>query len=177
MNLGGDFTLAALGSFARSGGTVNLTGALANTGTTLAFTASTGSWNFQGGSIDGGTVAEAGGAELTFTGSGGTLDGVTFDDDLDLATNNHANANVTDGLTLADGATIFLGNAAGSTYGVLYFNATQTLGGTGTVVFGKGGSATPWTMTVPSVTLTIASGITVHGNSGAIGGSYGAATR
>ena len=35
---------------------------------------------------------------------------------------------------------MYLGNVAGSTYGQLYFNGTQTLGGTGTVVFGPNGS-------------------------------------
>ncbi len=51
VNLGGNFTLAGLGSFTRSGGTVNLTGTLNNTGTTLAFTAATGSWDLVGGTI------------------------------------------------------------------------------------------------------------------------------
>ena len=85
---------------------MNLTGALDNTGTTLAFTAATGSWNLLGGSITGGTVTEAGGAELTFTNSGGTLAGVTFDNDLDLASLYGANATVTGGLTLADATVV-----------------------------------------------------------------------
>ena len=172
VNLGGDFTLAALGSFARTGGTVNLTGTVDNAGTTLAFTATTGSWNLLGGSFTGGTVTEAGGAELTFTSSGGTLAGVTFDNDLDLATDNDANATVTGGLTLADGATVFVGNAAGSTYGQLFFGTTETLGGTGTVLFGKNGSNAVYN-SVPSITLTIAPGITVRGSSGGLGGYYG----
>ena len=173
VNLGGDFTVAGLGSFTRSGGMVNLTGALGNTGATLAFTASTGSWIFLGGSITGGTVTEAGGGELTFTSSGGTLSGVTFDDDLDLASINVANATVTGGLTL-DNATVFVGNAAGSTYGQLFFNATETLGGTGTVLFGKNGSDEVYEETAglrhPGRSRP---GITVRGSSGALGGYYG----
>ena len=43
------------------------------------------------------------------------------------------------GLTL-NNATVYLGNAAGSTYGQMYFDSTETLGGTGTVLFGKSGS-------------------------------------
>src|SRR5262249_39785765 len=60
VNLGGTFTVAALGSLQRSGSTVNLTGTLTNTGATLALTAATGSWNLLGGTISGGTVSEAG---------------------------------------------------------------------------------------------------------------------
>ena len=139
VNLGGSFTVAGLGSFTRSGGTVNLTGTLDNTGTTLALTATTGSWDLLGGTITGGTVTEAGGAELIFTNYGGTLDGVTFDNDLDLASVYGANATITDGLTLHD-ATVDLGSTAGSNYGRLYFSGTQTLGGTGTVAFGTSGA-------------------------------------
>jgi RHS repeat-associated protein len=166
VSLGGALSLAHLGSFTRSGGNVNLTGVFDNTATTLAFTAATGSWNLVGGTISGGTVTEADGAELTFTNSGGTLAGVTFDNNLDVANHDVAYATVTGGLTLT-GATVLLGNAAGTTYGVLEFNATQTLGGSGTVILGKGGSNELY---VASGTLTIASGITVAGSSGYING-------
>ena len=158
--------MAGLGTLTRSGGTVNLTGTLDNTGTTLALTAATGSWDLLGGTITGGTVTEAGGAELIFTNYGGTLDGVTFDNDLDLASVYGANATITDGLTLHD-ATVDLGSTAGSNYGRLYFSGTQTLGGTGTVAFGTSGTNG---LFVYSGALTIGSGITVSGSSGFIEG-------
>ena len=41
-------------NFTRTGGAVNLTGTLLNTGATLALTAATGSWAVVGGTIDGG---------------------------------------------------------------------------------------------------------------------------
>ena len=41
---GGVFTQTALGSFTRTGGTVNLTGTLNNAGGTLLLTDATGSW-------------------------------------------------------------------------------------------------------------------------------------
>ena len=104
---------------------------------TLLSSAATGSWNLEGGAIDGGTVTEADGAELTFT-NRGTLNGVAFDNNLDLATTTAA-VTITGGLTL-DNANVYLGNTAGSTYGQLDFYGTQTLGGTGTVVFGPNGS-------------------------------------
>src|SRR5205085_361217 len=122
----------------RTGATVNLVGTLDNTGAALALDAATGSWNLAGGIVQGGMYTATGGAELIFTSSGGTLDGLTANSDLDLATNNAAQVHVVNGLTL--NATAWLGNAAGSTYGGLYFDATQTLAGTGTVVFGKNGS-------------------------------------
>jgi len=50
-----------------------------------------------------------------FTASGGTLDGLTVNNDLDLASNNEASADIVDGLTL-NNATIYVGNAAGTTY-------------------------------------------------------------
>ena len=63
------------GTFSRSGGTVNLTGTLDNTGTTLALDATTGSWNLVGGTLKNGTLSESGGAELVFTSSGGRWTG------------------------------------------------------------------------------------------------------
>ena len=82
---------------------------------------------------------------------------------------------ITGGLTL-NGATVDLGNAAGSTYGHLYFNGTQTLGGTGTVLFGKNGNNELYETAYRRGTLTIGSGITVRGSSGTIGGYYSSDT-
>src|SRR5262249_39801052 len=49
LNLGGTFTTAGLGSYARNGGVINLTGSLDNSGTTLVLDGATGSWNLAGG--------------------------------------------------------------------------------------------------------------------------------
>jgi len=170
VNLGGTFTTANIGTISRTGGAVNITGILDNTGGTLAFNAATGSWNLSGGTIKGGTITESSGAELVFTSLGGTLNGVMFSGDLDLASNSGAFAHVVNGLTL-NNVTVWLGNGAGSGYGgELYFDNTETLGGTGTVVFGRGTFFTyNSTDNNPSaLTLTIGSGITVHGSSGAV---------
>src|SRR5206468_12590681 len=101
------FTLASLGTFTRSGGTVNVTGTLNNAGTTLALDATTGSWNLAGGTVSGGTVAlQAGGPQLVMTSAGGTLaGGVTINGNLDL-TASGANVSVTGGLTLNGTATL-----------------------------------------------------------------------
>jgi hypothetical protein len=165
VNLGGTFTVATLGTFNHSFGTVNLTGSLDNSGGTLAFTATTGSWNLAGGTLLGGTVTEAGG-ELTFTHFGGTLNGVTFNNDLDLAADFGAHATVTNGLTL-NNCTVRLGNAGLNWPGWLYFQGSQTLGGTGTVLLGNDTSNGLYVYD-NMTTLTIGPNILVHGKNGTI---------
>ena len=150
---------------------MNLTGTLDNTGTMLALTAATGSWNVVGGTLKGGTYTAAGGAELIFTSSGGTLDGVTANANLDLSGFGNANATVIDGLTL--NATALLGNSGNSNYGRLFFNSNETLAGNGSVQFGNDGNNALY---VSNSTLTIGSGITVHGVNGGIHTNNGTAT-
>ena len=154
LNLGGTFTTAGIGTVQRTGGTVNLTGTLTNTASTLTLNAGSGSWDLAGGTINGGTVAASGGSELVLTSSSGTLSGVTVNGPLDL-TASGAYAYVTNGLTLDGTAT--LGYQAR-----LYFNGSQTLGGTGTVVFNNA-SYQGLIANSNNMTLTIGAGITIHG--------------
>ena len=99
------------------------------------------------------------------------MDGVTANADLDLATNT-SQAVVKNGLTL-NNSTIRLGNGAGSTNGDLFFDGTQSLGGTGTVRFGKSGSNALYvSYNNDNSTLTIGSGITVRGSSGSLTNYY-----
>ncbi len=108
----------------------------------IAITASlSASLTLEGGTINGGTIDLSGGGTLVGTSSGGTLAGVTLDGTLDM-TAYDATVTVTDGLTL-DG-TIDLGSTIynynynyGYAYGDLNFQGAQTLGGTGSVVFGN----------------------------------------
>ncbi|MEQ1751080.1 MAG: hypothetical protein ABL974_16750, partial [Prosthecobacter sp.] len=165
VNLGGAFTLANLGTFNRTGGTVNLTGALDNTGATLALNATTGSWNLSGGTIKGGTITMTGGATLALPAStSGTLDGVTLGNDFTVGSG--GTLNVKNGLTLSAGAKINVNGTNAGTY--VYFQGTQTLGGTGEIVFGGNGnnnnvySIGGGTLATASV-LTIGPNITVHG--------------
>ena len=169
MSLGGSFSLAALGTFNYTAGTVNLTGTLNNAGNTLTLNAASGSWNLVGGTVNGGTVSESGGAELVPTNSGGTLSGVTMNGPLDLGgsgANTAPQVNVTNGLTL-NNSTIYVGNAAGSTYGRVYFQGNETLGGTGTVLLGKNGNNELY-LNSSGNTLTIGAGITIHGSYGVL---------
>ncbi|HLJ97780.1 MAG TPA: CARDB domain-containing protein, partial [Gemmataceae bacterium] len=173
--LGGSFTTAGL--FAGTGaavtagagaGTIRLAGTLTNTGSTLTLDANTtGSWDWQTGSIIGGTLATANGAALIVT-NGGTLNGVTLAGTLDMTQLAGSSVNVTNGLTL--NTTLNIGNSSGTTYSQLNFLGTQTLGGSGSIVFGGNGN------NVVSInggnTLTIGNGILVHGTNGAISGTF-----
>jgi pimeloyl-ACP methyl ester carboxylesterase len=180
VNLGGSFTVAALGTFSATGATVNLTGTLNNTGTTLALASALGNWYLHGGTISGGTVSATGASKLTLTESGGTLAGnVTIATGVTLDATQNINgsedyAYVTGGLTL-NGA-LNLGAAGGSTYGQLDFqDGAQTLAGSGTVTFGSNTSNALYAQGNDSslpVTLTIANGISLQGGSGTVGGYY-----
>src|SRR5205085_2826559 len=84
------------------------------------------------------TITESGGALLIATNSGGTLNGITVNGDLDLTQQQNANITIYGGLVL--NGNILLGNAAGTTYGRIYFGdsnvAAGTLSGNATVIFG-----------------------------------------
>ena len=97
LNLGGAVSRAALGTFNRSGGTVNLTGTLTGG---LPLDAGTGSWNLAGGTIQGGRVDESDGSVLALTSSGGTLSGVTIDGNLDGTQQNNSTLTIVGGLVL-----------------------------------------------------------------------------
>ena len=142
-----------------NGGTISLQGTCDNTGATLTLDGSDGSFLFSG-SIIGGTVAETNGAALVP--QAGTLDGVTVDGAVTVTTDSYLY--VKDGLTL--NATLTLGDSNGY-YGLVDFEGTQTLDGTGTVVFS--GPSSGNSLGLSSGTLTIGSGITVEGQSGYVG--------
>lgn len=159
VDLGGTFTLAALGMLNRSGGTVNLSGTLNNAGGTLALTAATGTWNVpNGGKIVGGTVTASGGVALAITGEAG-LDGVTLDTDITVPS---TFLDVRDGLTLNATLTL-VEDAAMNVIG------TQTISGTGQVLLGGHGNGDILTLLSVSgpPTLTIGPSITIQGMPGA----------
>ena len=192
LNLGGYFTTPAIGNYTRTGGTINLTGTLANTGNTLTLNASTGSWSLVGGTIDGGTVATSGGAMLADT----TLGDAYLIDDVTLATG--SNLSISGGATvvvygdgkyhpfyfyynqsyaqLTDNGTITM--SGGST--LEFQGGGSTLDGTGLVDFfanGTGGGAIPTIKFDSSFnlfsSLLLGQGITVQGAAGLITSSDG----
>ena len=157
LDVGGSFTQAELGTLTTTSSTVILTGTISSGG--LALTSSTGSWEMQNGTIDGGTIRTTGGAELIGTNSTNTLNGVTLAGTLDLTQVGNASVTIQTGMTL--NGTIDVGNAAGSTYGVVSFSgASQTISGSGAIVFGDSGSSHI------NVTNTVTLGVTVEGEQG-----------
>ena len=112
VNLGGEFTLAELGTFDRTGGTVNLTGTLDNSGGSLDLNATTGDWTLNGGRIDNGTVRFLDGQTLRVTSnSGNRWSGVTLEGDLDLS-GLSSTLHISNGLTF-NGTITLSGSARG----------------------------------------------------------------
>ena len=172
LNLNGNFTPSSLGAVEAAGGVVNITGVLNNTGSTLALNNTTGSWNLVGGTIKGGSISTSGTA--TLTAQSATLAGVTLDSNLSV----EYGLTISGGLTL-NNANLILGGLTSSDYGQAIFQGTQTLSGTGQVIFeGSNGTqnfvyAQGGGTQTTAATLTIGSNITVDGiENGAIEGEY-----
>ena len=124
-----------------------------------------------GGVLAGGTYETSNGSMVVLTPTGGMLVDLTMDCEID-ATASHAFADVQLGLVL--NATALIGGP-GATLSSLVFLGTQTLSGTGTVLFGSvyaSGAATDpnqlpiepgLLLSQPGSSLTIGPGITVSG--------------
>ncbi|MBI3959975.1 MAG: RHS repeat protein [Chloroflexi bacterium] len=166
VNLGGTFSLADLGAFQRTGGTVNLVGVLENENTILALDANTGDWRLNGGEIVSGTVSTADGARLVVSNSpNNRLVGVTLNGEMELVADYYPSVRIANGLTL--NGTIRMSGKGSQ----LEVEGTQTLSGSGTIRF----ESTPTTRLSRSIlaygagVLTIGPGITIRGGDGAIG--------
>ena len=117
------FTLAELGTFTNSGGTVYIEGTLNLTGGTLNASSGLGQAALDGGTVEGGTVTPAG---LVFSSSGGTLSGVTYDGTLNLS-GSGASVSLADGTVANNAAGTGAGTINDTGYGsALYFDNTQT---------------------------------------------------
>ena len=173
---GGIYRLASWGTVQRSGGTIQFTGTLDNTGTSLVLDEVTGTWNLAGGRIVGGAIVGTNGAGLVVT-ADSVLDGVTLNADLTVP--GGAGCGYTRQLTVTNGlvlnSTLTLARyGVGSSAVQLTFAGSQTLGGSGQVVFVNSGVCTGYQESVyvwASGTLTIGPGITIHGQRGVVGNS------
>ena len=164
VTLGGvvNYTDLGITGWSYSGGTVDLTGKLTDTGHALTLApTTTGSWILDGGTIIGGGIAAQTGASMTLPQSTtGTLEGVTLDSNFTLGQS--ATLYIQNGLTVNatlndnQSSTLYFEN--GSTTG-------QTLGGTGIVQLWNATTNTSGTLGDydSSGTLTIANGITIEG--------------
>lgn len=145
-----------------AGGTLALDGLLSNGGT-LGL-ANGGRLHLAGVTITGGTLTGSGAGVLLST-STSELAAVTLAGDLTLTSLTGTVLNVRDGLTVA--GTLRLGDAAGATWGRLYFINPQTVTGPGSIVFG-GNSTNLLIATGAAVTVTLGPTLTVRGDSGTL---------
>ncbi len=140
INLWDTFTVADLGTFTGTAGTVNINGTLDDPGATLNINAAR-TWQVNGGTVKGLTIQGDAAALFQVTSSSGTLDGVTLGVNTTLRQGSVGAGNqvsVLNNLTLANNVTLRLErttNSAGNNLDVgLNFNGgAQTLGGSGVV--------------------------------------------
>ena len=131
------------------------------------------------GVLKGGTVSGAAGSIVAVS---GTLDGVTLNAALDLTPVNNSSLIVKNSLVL--NSTASLGKADTTTYGQLYFGdstaaAAGSLTGTGTILFGGSTNNNVYNYSSgagATGTLTIGSGITIHGKNGSLNNVYAGGT-
>ena len=150
---------------ASNGGTFLFDRTIANDSNTLNLKGN-GVFAFSG-NIQGGTIQIA--PETHFAPTGGIWDGVTVVGDFQVSGNSAIN--IQNGLKLNGTATIGE-QAANSTFGLMNFVGSQTLSGTGTIVFGgfnDGRVVNTLRPTVAGSTLTIGKNIVIRGNRGVIG--------
>ena len=165
--LAGRVTTADLGDLRGAGGTVEMDGILDNTGDILELDGVTGSVVLDAGTILGGTVAQGvDGARVIYQGVYGKLDGVVMDADMIIGEAASTYLNILNGLTL--NGTAYVG--WGGNYGRLSFTGSQTVAGTGEVVFSDNGSNSLYMQTG---VLTIGPDILVHGVRGRFQGTSG----
>ncbi len=169
------------GSFSDQGGVLayssggSITGSL-NNGNGQILVAGPHMLTLTGGAVvQGGTIVATNGASLAANNSGATLDGVAVNGLLDVGnTYFSAYLAVTNGLTL--NGTMLVGNPTNGQVGFVQFSGSQSLLGSGTVVFGVGqgfscGAASTLEMVDGNTSLTIGSGITIRGQNGVVGGN------
>ncbi|MHC4953277.1 MAG: beta strand repeat-containing protein [Planctomycetota bacterium] len=140
-------------------GTLNLGGTMDNTSATFSPASTWGTLNFAGVTVDGGTVDIPTGLDANSTSSSTRFDGVTLEGDLNVS--NGAYLRVVNGFI--NNGKVTLSSAGSWTY--IYFEGTQTMGGTGEVEFAGTANTNRLDGTGGTV-YTIGAGITVGGANG-----------
>jgi hypothetical protein len=169
LELGGAFTQAGAGTFQAAGGDVVLVGTLDLESGALALTSETGNLtvSHEFARIRNGRITTSDSVKLDVV--QGTFDAIVLATDLTMP--GLRSLTVLNGLTLED-AVITLEDDAGFSGPQLIFSGTQTLGGTGEVVFGGTGDAGAISVRT-GATLTIGPDITIHGTRGGSVGILG----
>ncbi len=181
VNFSGSFSQAAIGSFGRTGGVVNLSGGTLSGNLTLA--AADGTWYLAGATLTSGTYSGSGGGQLIAT--SGTLDGYALGSDLQVAAEaTNGSVHVTNSLALA-GGNLLIGPSDTSAYGTVFLDGSDSSGqqidGSGSIIFGGSsgnGLANDMYTTrgdPQDGLLVIGSGVTITGIAGTIS-SYSGVT-
>jgi hypothetical protein len=127
-------------------------------------------WNANNATLQNGTVSVPAGQQLNIFGSSGVLDGVSVGGDVLLTSG--AQWTVRNGLTLLNGSTVTLSNSGGGGGASgLSFQGTQTLAGSGTVVFAGASDNNFLQPANSSTTLTIGQNVVIK--TGSHGGGIG----
>ncbi len=183
LSIPGNASTAQFGTMAGTNCVVSVSGSVNNSNSVWVIDPG---WELElaGGSIFGGTVVVTNGARLVMQNSGSTLVGVTVDGSLEangsgvlngvtlsgiMDVGNNYNGSVftvTNGLVLNGMA--WLGNPTNDWWGGMAFAGSQTLGGTGTIIFGNSGN-NALVESIAGSTLRIGPGITFQGQNGTIG--------
>jgi hypothetical protein len=173
LNFAGIIGSASLSNVTTSGGTVNINSSIDLAGGTLTVDGTNGTvWNLgNGATIKNGTIASANGGVLNLL-NGSGLDNVTVATGATVSATGGATFTLLYGLTI--NGTLLLGDAAGSGSGVMNAPQTQTIGGTGSIVFG-GHASNAITAHVNNVftsfTISFGAGLTIRGKNGKFGGT------
>jgi len=161
VSLGGEFTIAGLGSLSRTGGSVRITGTLDNgNGPGLVLDATTGSWEIGGGRVVGGALDTLDGTLFSAVGRGifsPALDGVTMNGTLAVAPS--SSLAIVGNLTL-NGLMRISGGPGSQASSINFDTSTpQALSGTGIMRISTNGSVNAGDLTVgPDVALNGATG-------------------
>ena len=149
---------------AQNGGRLVLSGSVNQTAAGTAIAVGAGSSIYQNGvTVSGGTIGGTGGGAYTASTSGNNfLNAVSVTGLLDLASS-QSSERITGGLTLGGGS-----NIAVDANSILSFEGANTLTGTGTITLGAAGASNRIGID-NSGTLTVDTGVLIHGQNGTIG--------
>jgi hypothetical protein len=165
--LGGTLHTGGFAGFVSTGGVVNFTGTVENSGSTLTLGAMPGDWVLNG-TIHGGTLQiDAGESLMVASGTRNSrLDGVTVVGDIDLV---NATLRLKD---MAIDGRVSLSNGGYSGYSTLAFEGTQTLAGNAEIVSNFDGYYNSNYLEMQAAgELTLGADVRVHGSSLVLGGS------
>ena len=151
---------------ATGGGTLRLNSPINGIGSGRIDAADSSTVIQNGVTITGGTITSSGSGRFAPTANNNNFfSGVTLSGLVDLASGTGIER-VTGGLTLSGGRINLNSNS------VLSFNGDQTLGGSGEIVLGNTGASNRALGLEGNTTLTVGSGVTVHGINGTLGQAY-----